>query len=169
MVHEQIKPIKAYVHESVLYDEDMEKQDMIECTVFALSSYQGESLTFAIALADGSVFFYIPPHKLSLKKDGKLDYDLADLVYHNCAEEEFLVQRMDLLGEEPVSVYLKKADAWVNGEYMFTVDWYKGNDLLHMIVLENGQFCFMPSHKIKFLGGERSFVHYKKMHSTWSV
>ena len=167
MVHVDIKPIKAYVHESVLYDEDLTKQDFIECTIFAVSSYKEESVTFGIILKDGSVFFYIPPHKLTINKD-KLKYELKDLVYHNCVDDEFVVNYYSFL-QKKVSVYLKNEDNWVSGEYQFTIDWYKDNGLLHLIILDSGQFCLMPSHKVKFNGGEKKFVFYKKIHSTWKI
>lgn len=167
MVHIDIKPIKAYVHESVLYDEDSKKTGFIECTVFAVSSYKGESVTFAIILKDGSVFFYVPPHKLTISKD-PLKYSLTDLVYHNCEDHEFVVNYHSFF-QKKVYVYLKTEDEWVAGQYQFTMDWYKENGLLHLIILDSGQFCFMPSHKVKFNGGEQEFVFYKKMHSIWKV
>ncbi len=168
MVHYDIKPIRAFVHESVLYDEDLTKKEMIPCTIFSLSCYKGEAITFGIVLDEGSVFFYIPPHKISLKKDTP-KYDLKDLVYNNCESEVFTVKKFKRLGVKPVSVYLKNKDKWVKGKYKLTIDWYKGNDLVHMIELETGEFCFLPSHKLKFEGARKKFKAFLKMHSTWKV
>jgi hypothetical protein len=167
MVHVNINPIKAFVHESVLYDEDLSKKDLIECTVFSVSSYKDESITFGIVLKDGSVFFYIPPHKLTVLRT-QPKYELKDLVYHNCVDDEFVITCHDFLKKE-VFVYLKNEDEWVSGKYQFTIDWYKDNGLLHLIILDSGQFCLMPSHKVKFNGGEKKFVFYKKMHSIWKI
>jgi hypothetical protein len=58
----------------------------------------------------------------------------------------------------------------MDGTYRFTVDWYRGNDLLHCISLANGQVAFLPNHKVKFGAGHRpGFEPYKKMRNTWRV
>lgn len=165
-VHYEISPIKAFVHETALFDEDASKQGFVGCTVFAVSSYEGESPTFGIMLDDGSVFFYIPAHKLSLTGE-ELKYDLKDLVYHNCPPGDVVVNNFSIF--KSVSVYLKFKDVWEDGKYICTFDWFQDNGLLHFIILKNGQFCFMPSHKVKFNGGEKSFIFYKKIHSVWKV
>lgn len=168
MVHCDIKAIKAFVHESALYDEDLEKKSMIPCTIFCISSYKGEAITFGILLDEGSVFFYVPPHKVSVKKEEPL-YDLKDLVYNNCESEIFTIKEFKRLREKQVDIYLKNKDKWVMGEYELTIDWYEGNDLVHMIKLETGEFCFLPSHKLKFDNTEKKFNPFLKMHSEWKV
>lgn len=168
MVHYEIEPIKAYVHESILYDEDKTKNNMIACTIFAISAYKNEVLTFGIVLDDGSVFFYIPPHKINVK--GKTPkYNLKDIVYHNCESETITINKFKELNKDKVNVYLKYKDKWVKGKYKLTIDWYKGNDLLHMVELKTGELVFLPSHKLKFNNTKKEFKPYVKMHNSWKV
>jgi len=166
MVHYEIDPIKAFVHESVLYDEDLSKDNMIPCEIFCISSYINEAITFGIKLFNGSLFFYIPPHKISLNKNIS-DLSLLDLVYNNNESDIITIKKFKNFNT--VFVYFKNKNIWLEGKYFYTLDWYEGNDLRHMILLENGQFCFMPSHKIKFDKDKLNFENYLKIHSEWKV
>jgi hypothetical protein len=47
------------------------------------------------------------------------------------------------------------------------MDWYRGNDLLHCIILDNGQIGFFPSHKISF--GLTQLPDFKKLRQEWKV
>ena len=65
--------------------------------------------------------------------------------------------------------YCKKDDSWHKVvEYVLTVDWYKDNDLLNLVKLENGYFAFLPNHKLK-MNEERSFKKYNKIRNTFKV
>jgi len=134
---------------------------MIPCTIFAISAYKEESITFAITLDEGSTFYYIPPHKISIYKQKPL-FELKDIVYNNCESEIITIKEFKFLGKKPISIYLKNKDIWVEGKYILTIDWYKGNDLVHMIQINTGEFCFMPSHKLKFNGAKLKFKKFKK-------
>ena len=163
MIHYEIKSIKAYVKEEFLYDGDKSKTKKIPCDIFCISFYPGEAFTFGIMLEEGSVFYYIPPHALSRKK---FSFDLRDLVYHNVPNGKFCIKKFKYLDKD-LRVYMKFKDKWFKGKYIFTIDWYEGNDLVHFVEV-NGQFAFLPSHKIKFRG-KKDFLPFKKIHSSWSV
>jgi hypothetical protein len=142
---------------------------LVPCTVFAVSSYAGSTPTLKILLEDGAVFSYLPPDALvdpAKRRDPQLA--LTDLVYHNCPSEDVCVHAFEALSG-PVLAYLKHHDLWMPGEYRFTVDWYLGNDLLHFVALENGQFAFLPHHKLKFKRGDPGFEPYRKIRRTWVV
>ena len=94
--------------------------------------------------------------------------ELADLVYHNCPAEDICVHAFEQL-QGPVQAYFKRRQLWLAGTYLLTIDWYTGNDLLHLIALENGQYAFLPHHKVKFRDGIKEFPPYRKMHSEWKV
>jgi len=164
MVHIEIEPIKAYVNEFVLYNG--EKQGIVPCKIFAVSFYQGESITFGIELDEGSVFFYVPPQMISLNKE--FEFKLNELVYHNCPSSIVTANKFKFLEEKNLKVYIKQREKWFNAKYLLTIDWYEGNDLLHMIIIDNKQIAFLPSHKIKF-DGEEKFLPFKKMKFEWIV
>lgn len=174
-VHADIPPLKAHVRGEYLYDMDPgHAGEHVPCTAFAVSSYAGSVPTFNVLLADGSVFSYLPPTALvdiDRRQGGESPpplLELADLAYHNCPDADLCVHSFDEL-RGPVQAYFKRGGLWMAGEYLFTVDWYTGNDLLHLVALENGQFAFLPHHKLKFKDGPRDLPAYRKMHGEWKV
>lgn len=169
--HADIPPLKTHVRGEYLFDMDLRHAgEYVPCTAFAVSSYEGSVPTFKILLADGTVFSYVPPSALVdvARRGNGPELELADLAYHNCPDEDLCVHRFGELAG-PVQAFFKRPQVWLAGEYLFTIDWYTGNDLLHLIALENGQYAFLPHHKVKFKDGARSFQPYRKMHSEWKV
>lgn len=118
-----------------------------------------------------SIFSYVPPHLLSvdssiLSSDDDSFYELKDVVYHNCPDVEFALVVLEYL-KRPLSVYFKNLKVWSKAKYLFTMDWYRGNDLMHCVVLSNGQLGFFPSHKISF--GTEEVLSYLKLKAEWKV
>ncbi len=170
-VHADIPPLRTHIRGEYLYDMDLSHAgELVPCTAFAVSSYEGSVPTFKVLLADGSVFSYVPPTALvdPEKARGRETLELADLVYHNCPSGDICVHSFEQL-RGPVHAYLKRRDAWMEGEYLWTLDWYAGNDLLHLVALENGQYAFLPHHKLKFKDGPRELPPYRKLHAEWRV
>jgi hypothetical protein len=169
-VHVEITPIRAMLREEFLFDGDpAHVGKRVPCSIFAISSYPGNAPTFKVLLDDGSVFSYVPPHALTASGSvTSVPLDLEDLVYHDCPSAEISVSRFGALAG-PIEAYFKRRGFWLKGEYLLTIDWYLGNDLLHLVLLENGQFAFLPHHKLKFGGGERSFPPYKKLRGEWKA
>lgn len=48
------------------------------------------------------------------------------------------------------SCYIKRLNKWISSEYLYTVDFFRENELLNLMKLENCNFAFLPFHKIKF-------------------
>jgi len=169
-VHANITPIKAVIREDVLYDMDPDKSStVVPCLLVGVTSYKGSVPTFQIVAEGNSLFSYVPPHLVSTAtKQPDFTYSLKELVYHNCPDPEFSVSTLDFLKERQLAIFLRGPKVWVNGAYLFTLDWYTGNDLLHAVQLSNGQIGFVPQHKI-LLGGDLIFKPYKKLHCNWSV
>ncbi|MCI0459887.1 MAG: hypothetical protein L0Z62_23295 [Gemmataceae bacterium] len=170
-VHADIPPLKTHVRGEYLYDMDLSHVgEHVPCTAFAVSSYEGSVPTVKLLLADGSVFSYVPPSALidPAKFGSGPELELADLAYHNCPGGDLCVHPFEELAG-PVQAYFKRRDLWLDGEYLFTVDWYTGNDLLHLVALANGQYAFLPHHKLKFKDGPRAFQPYRKLHTEWKV
>jgi hypothetical protein len=170
-VHVDIPQLALSVKKPLVYGGDPRFDgEFLPCRAFAFSSYPGSAPTFQIVLGDGAVFSYVPPSALvDLAKRKEPELPLSDLVYHNCADGDVAVTTFSgLVGD--VLCFFKHKELWLKGEYRFTVDWYRGNDLLHCVTLENGQVAFLPSHKIKFGGQqEPGFRPYKKLRNEWRV
>jgi|SRR6185436_15450980 len=169
-VHANLPVITAYLREDVLYNMDVTKADSyVACTIIAVSSYPGSVPTFQVVVEGESLFSYIPPH-LIISKKNKNDnplYSLSDLVYHNCPAAEFSVNILDFLIDKKLQVFLRSQKTWLEGNYQFTMDWYLGNDLLHCVTLNNGQFAFIPQHKLSL--GKQEFKAYQKLRQDWKV
>lgn len=164
-------PFQCYVREDFLYDMDTARTETFRpCKVVAVTSYPGSPLTFDILVDGVYAFHYIPIHALGTLPGGpNQPLELHDLVYHDCRSTDICVTSLSAL-QGQTSVFFKRKNQWFKGDYLFTVDWYGGNDLLHCLQLENGQYALLPSHKIQF-GGEaaREFPDFKKLHSVWQV
>lgn len=170
-VHADIEPFSVHLREEYLYDMDPAKcGNYLPCTVFALTSYAGHVPTFMVTLADRSVFSYMPASALLRidKLDSTLTLSLSELVYHNCPKEQFAVHSHKHL-RGPVSCLIKQRSLWLGGKYVLTMDWGTGNEMLHLIDLNNGQFAFLPHHKLQFRSGASSLAPYRKSFSTWKV
>lgn len=169
-IHFEIPGISVMVDNQVLHDEDPTQTGRTPGEVFGLSLYPGEVPTFQVRLSSGGMFSYVPPHRVKspyLTKEDQSLLDLKDLVYHMCPRDQAVFNRYEAL-EGTCQVWLRHQERWVTGDYLGTIDWYTGNDLLHMVLLENGQIAFQPSHKVVF-GNTRELPGYKKLHATWTL
>lgn len=167
--HYSINPIKCFVKDDVLFNDD--RTTITEATIIGLCLYKDETICFDVILKNGSIFNYIPLHKV-IHKHPTLDNDieLKDLVYHNCPSLDISINKFDFLTEKNGKAFLKHKNLWVDiDEYILTVDWYEGNDLLNLVKLHNGYFAFLPNHKIKFGDVEETFEKYKKVPYTYVV
>ncbi len=171
MIHYDLpQPISCFVDRKLLFDLASECEGMLPCQIFSLAAYPQESITFQILLEDGSLFSYVPLHLLYHKPPETSDLlELVDVVYHNCPDSTLCIHRFEHLRGDRVNCFFKRRQCWLSGDYLFTIDWYSANDLLHLIQLHNGQFALLPNHKVKFLNGELRFQPFKKLHATWKV
>lgn len=175
MVHANMAPMDAHFRAEFAYNLDPAwKGKYLPCKVFAVSSYPGEPLTFQVCFTtgveQGSVYAYVPAHALVdlLQPAGQPQLELADLIYHPSKTGRICVSRFAGL-EGPLNACFRRTGTWLSGRYILTVDWYDGNDALNLVALENGQYAFLPYHKLKFQDGVREFPDFRKLKSSWSV
>ena len=96
-------------------------------------------------------------------------YGLKELVYNNSISNEVTIDIFDYLKDKKAQVYIKQRDQWIEGEYLLSIDWYKDNDLMNFIKLDNGQFAFLPNHKMLFGEVPNEFKPYKKARWEWVI
>ena len=171
MIHYNLPQIiSGFVERKVFFDLDSQAAGILPCQIFSLASYPQEALTCQILLEDGNLFSYVPLHLLYHKPPETTELlEMTDLVYHNCPDSTLCIHRFDFLGTDVVNCFFKHQQRWLVGNYLFSLDWYFGNDLLHFIQLSNGQFAVLPNHKVKFLNGDTQFQPFRKLHATWKV
>jgi hypothetical protein len=170
-VHAPIPPLRCHVRAEHLYGMDPARVgELVPCTAFTISSYPGHVPTFQLLLGDGAVFSYVPPSALVEPAVlGPPELELEDLVYFACPDEQICVHRHHAL-EGDVLAYFKRRDLWLAGRYLFTVEWWTGNDLCHAIALANGQLALLPHHKLKFGSGHApGFAPYRKIRKVWRL
>ena len=169
-VHADITPLALFVDKPILFGGDAQYVgEVVPCRAFAFSSYPGSGPTFKILLEDGAVFSYVSPSVLRWKRaiDAPV-LALEDLTYNACPDADIVVHAFAALAGD-VLCFFKKKNVWMKGTYAFTVDWYTGNDLVHCVLLENGQVAVLPHHKMKFHDAKPGFAPYKKLRNEWRV
>jgi hypothetical protein len=158
-----IDPIKVFVHESFLYDGDETKTEYVNAEVIGISSYLDQTLTFHVLIDKQYLYSDLPVSAFSTNK--RKPRDLKDLCYSNCKSLPIDVFK---LNTDEVMIYFKDHRQYESGRYILSVDFYEGNDLMHLIHLNTGEFCLMPNHKINF-NNEKSLTDYKKNRTIFKV
>lgn len=171
----EIQPIKAFVRETFLYDMDPTKIGFVECRLIGLTSYPGHALTWDIWIpSTGGCFAYVPFHMVTTKPDCPITHTLKSLVCRNCPDETFSVNTFQFFKEKNIRVQIRhvgpqEQDLWMDGRYLFTVDWYNQNELYLVMELPNGQFCAQPFHRLLVEGKEDKLPPYKKLRAEFKV
>jgi len=171
--YELKEPIKALIDSTILFD--FSTEGSYECSIVAINVYPNEVITFSVLLNDGSLFDYIPP---SFVKDIEFDntniLSLKDLVYNNNQSFTFIINEFNFIKKHQntnlLHCYFKESDIWLKvRKYFFSIDWFLDNDKRHFVLLENGQFAFVPNHKIKIGSNEKQFEKFKKIKLTYII
>jgi hypothetical protein len=164
-----VKPFKAYIEEKYLYDMDPTKHRVLTCQVVAVSAYEGQTLTFTVIVRD-AMFANIPIWALRWKETSILTR-IADkhLGFLNCPNKDIDVFTIEYVGYMKPTCFIKGLNEWYRVEgYIFTVDFFNDNELLHLVMLENYQFAWLPNHKINWAGKEE-LPDYKKLKQNWNI
>lgn len=160
-----INPFDVLVHESYLYDGDKTKTDLIKAQVIGVSTYLNQPLTFHILIDKQWIFSDLPITSfISSYNENK--YNLKDLSSIECSTLEIDVFILDTFKNKNICIYFKEYQTWEIGEYLMSFDFYTGNELLHLIKLDNGQFSLTPNHKINW-ENINDLPKYKKNRTIW--
>ena len=178
-LHEQIKPIKAFVNSSLIYGNfDTNHQEYTPCEIFTVTCVKDEVLTFNILIHGKFIYSDVPLH--ALKTHTPIFYEpehpileLKDLLYHKCPSFNFSLHEFTFLKEKPLVAYFKDKKLYLTGKYLLSLDFFQDNSWLHMIELYNGQLAFLPNHKIIFQHEiptmDWSFPDFKKLREKFEV
>ena len=165
LYYEFDKPIKAKLN-----GEDIGlENEILDCELIGINSYPNEALTFSIVL-EGCLYDYISPENIA--KDFKLDNKLTlkDLVYNNNSSETFVIFKSNYFTKSNIVYFAKEKNIWLSvKEYLFSIDWLFDNDKRHFVLLENGQFAFVPNHKIKLDGKKEINKKFQKIRENYIV
>lgn len=161
-------PIKALVDTEFLTGQPRPQgtEKYSECLLLALSCYTGHYPTFKIlVLSTGAIFEYVgldviywklPITQTQVEPRLKLQ-DIKLLCPKVCPSNTqiALVEPPEYLKDKTFKVFFiqqgKNYGSLQSHELLFTVDWMEDNENLNFMKLENGQFVFVPNHKLVML------------------
>ena len=171
--HDLPAPLPGFVAERFLYDLDPQRTAWLPAEVLALSTYPEEAPTLLVRLLGdgpehGGVFSYLPLDAFCTRIPDRPLRPLAEVVYHDCPPGPCALERVTHL-PEVVQVRLRSAEeTWEPGRYLASLDWYEGNSLLNLILLDSGQLAAMPFHKVKFgAGAPATLPPFRKLRQVW--
>lgn len=164
-----ISPIKAFVETTYLYD--MENKDGFSaCYIIGISAYKGQSITFTILIDGAYVFSDIPPQALhQTPQQYEIKLSNKSISHANCPDNKFDLICFEHLKAKKSKAFFRQENMWFNVvEYLYTIDFYEDNLLIHFVKLETGHFVLVPSHKINF-SNQEFLPDYKKLRQTWTI
>jgi len=163
--HYSIKPIDIFIDEKLFTEKESK---IINGRIIAIDIYPKEAITFTILLDNGTIYNYIPVDKVfwvnPKKRLDPLTFEMKDLIYNNSLSNEVTIDIFDYLVTDidAARCFIKQKQKWQSARYILSIDWYNDNDLLNFMKLENGQFAFLPNHKILFNNFDDTFQPYQK-------
>ena len=166
----EIKPIKAFVDSKQILKEETDKP--LACEIIALSIYKDEVITATIMLDNGAIFSYIPFSSLSINEQSSFKYNIQECHFVNAPDYEIAITYFKSLDD----LYFKnfEKDEWFEGHYILTIDFIKENELVNLIVDEDGDFLLRPFHKLIFGKTKEDvenidFSIFKKQRNTYTI
>ena len=150
--------VYCYVRESFFTDNLNHKENFLKCKIVSVSGYVNEQLTFDLLVEDSYLYHNVPIIELNTSKK---DYDdVCNRIkyksrYGNyiCNEQNSLEVIVYPYNEQNVYANVElSVDGYESliGQYMFSVDMVKDNNIFHLIKLDCGGFVWVPSHKLSF-------------------
>jgi len=137
---------------------------MEEAYAFGLSSVKARSLGFHVMLKSGAHYRHVPLHALCTTPTAPAR-PLSELAYWDCFSSRPEVTVFEYLNLHQCYCFLPSLQR-VSGTYLFTVDWLPDslenpgfvlepdqNKCGHVIKLEDGNICMLPTNRIAWRDG----------------
>ena len=157
-----IPPIECYVRGNFLRDQRDGHGDYYPCMIFGVSSIQGRSPLFHFLMEDGGVWWRMPISAFC-SEPGVKEADLHDLVLWNSFSPFVTVTEFQAMRNMRM-VYVARNGEFVNGKYLFTLDWHSPEDNVlnagfsvnpgqhkcgHVILRDDGNFAIQPNNRTR--------------------
>ena len=180
-------PLKVWIHNRHLtQNEDATGYEA--GYVFAVQSYKGRALQFHVLLQSGAHFRHVPIHWLLWQPTASEMYDLEELQLWDCYSYKPIVTVFDFLRDYECRAILKTKTE-VPAKYFCTLDWLPDSDqqsgyvlqpdqnkCAHVLLLDSGQLCALPTNRIAFqdaffIGndGKPGAKGYKTIDTIWTA
>ena len=116
----------AYLKSDFLYNNENNKTEYILCEVFGITSLTRRCLTFQVMTEFGSRHDRVPIHYL-VNDPAHSNLPLDWLQLWDCFSYDISVTRWEYHKNGRVNIQLKNHE-WVEGKYLFTIDWRDNPD-----------------------------------------
>jgi hypothetical protein len=138
------------------------REGLEEAYAFAIQSYPGRALAFHVMLKSGAHYRGVPIHALVVNQSAP-EISLSDAQLWDCFTFHPVVHCYQYLRDHEAICNLRSGP--VNGNYLFTVDWLpdhngpgfvhlpEQNKCGHVLVLETGNLCCLPTNRIAWRDG----------------
>ena len=140
------------------------REGLEEAYAFAIQSVKGRALGFHMMLRSGAHYRNVPLHALCLSKEAP-EVTAEQCAYWDCFSSRPVVTVFDYLKEHECTALLPGGSK-ERGIYLFTVDWLPDsserpgfvllpnqNKCGHVLALETGNICMLPSNKVVWRDG----------------
>lgn len=162
-----VNPFDVFVKEEYLYDGDITRKGKYKSgKVVGVSTYVDFPITFHV-LIEGAYLYSDLPITALVHKPNEVLYSLQTLSHVLCKKYEIDCYHLEAFDTKEVAVYFKAMKEWIHGKYMMSFDFYTDNELVHLIKMNDGNFCLAPNHKINW-NNETKLSDYKKNHIVFS-
>jgi hypothetical protein len=155
-INVDIPILYCFVRKEFLYDLAAHKGEFEPVSVFGIRSVGGRALGFHALTSNGAQIAGLPIHSLCWNKRApRMPLDFLEL--WECFGEYVGVQKFDFLSHAASRCrIILKDKTWIEGSYMFTVDWCKNSysdepsmaKSAHIIKLDNGNFAAQPNNRV---------------------
>jgi hypothetical protein len=136
-----IQPFLTYVRSEYLWSHKEGQGYFSDCTVFAISSIEGEHLQFSIMVDGKTVFPNIPISALTNDRAVAMVGDDQCSYARSPGEHISVISHEHLADIGVCGVWNRDGSFWETGTYMLTVQWSNGQQV-HLIELEGGHYIF---------------------------
>ena len=161
--------IDTFVKKEYLYNLETGHGEFVKGTIIFINSYPGHQPTFDLLLEDGSVFCYLPVMALSSCETNMCKEDPLPCL-KTCLSENFIMFENKEL-ENKICQVFDEAKKWYSfGSLIVTLEWPNENQLLHLVVLDSGQYAIIENSKILFTDKKvkvTQLPNVKKLRQEW--
>jgi hypothetical protein len=157
-----IPPIEAYVRGNYLRDQKDSHDKYFPCLIFGACSIPARSPLFHFLMEDGGLWWRMPIAAFCAEPDTP-EVDIHDLVLWNSFSSNITVTEFYAMRNMRMT-YVSRSGDFVNGKYLFTLDWHAPDDNLintgfsenpgqhkcgHVIQRDDGNFAIQPNNRVR--------------------
>jgi hypothetical protein len=153
-MNKNLPPLTVFVRNEFIFKEGTGFTEGRLVSVRALSNQVNQ---FQVLLLNGALYTGLPPHAICFRENTP-EIDLEEAIMWDNISDQIDVITLDLLRYMPCVVKTTN-DRFIEGVYLFTIDYVGNNDLsrdpehwkmTHVIKADSGEMLIYPQYRIRF-------------------